>query len=66
MMCSRAYRREGFVDGAEWMLGAMLHLLRQRKYKCDKLIRESTPKDEKFLPTFAAAIYSRIIKELKD
>lgn len=66
LMCKRAYRSDGFSDGAEWMLDEVLHLLRQKKYKCDKLIRESAPKDEKFLPIFAATIYSRIIKELTE
>ena len=66
MMCDRAYRREGFRDGAEWMLNEFIHLMRQKKHKCDKLIRESATTAEKTMPTFAAALYSRIIKDLTE
>ena len=66
MMCSRAYRREGFRDGAEWMLKEIIHLLRQKKHKCDKLRREGATTVEKTMPTFAAALYSRIIKDLTE
>lgn len=65
-MCSRAYRREGFYDGAEWMLKEIIHLLRQKKHKCDKLRREGATTAEKTMPTFAAALYSRIIKDLTE
>lgn len=63
-MLDRVDRREGFRDGAEWMLNEFVHLMRQKKYKCDKLIRESATMEEKSVPLFAAAIYSHIIKEL--
>ncbi len=66
MMCNRAYRREGFSDGAEWMLKEITHLMRQKKYKCDKLRREGATTAEKTIPTFAAALYSRIIKDLTE
>ena len=66
MMCSRAYRREGFREGAEWMLNEFTHLMRQKKHKCDKLIRESATTAEKTMPNFAAALYSRIIKDLTE
>lgn len=66
LMCRRAYRREGFRDGAEWMLEEILHLLRQRKYKCDKMIREGVTTAEKRVPIFVASLYSRIIKELNE
>ena len=65
-MCDRAYRREGFSDGAEWMLNEFIHLMRQKKYKCDKLIREGATTAEKKMPIFAAALYSRIIKDLTE
>ena len=64
MMCSRAYRREGFRDGAEWMLKEITHLMRQKKHKCDKLRRVGVTTTEKTIPTFAAALYSRIINDL--
>lgn len=66
MMCNRAYRREGFRDGAEWMLNEFIHLMRQKKYKCDKLIREGATTAEKKIPILAAALYSRIIKDLTE
>jgi len=66
MMCNRAYRREGFRDGAEWMLNEFIHLMRQKKHKCDKLRREGATTTEKTMPTFAAALYSRIIKDLTE
>jgi hypothetical protein len=64
-MCRRAVRRESFRDGAEWMLGEVVHLLRQKKYKCDKLIRDAKEDKGKSIPIFASAVYSRIIKELE-
>lgn len=66
MMCHRAYRREGFRKGAEWMLNEITHLMRQKKHKCDKLRREGATTAEKTVPTFAASIYSRIIKDLTE
>ena len=66
MMCGRAYRRDGFFAGAEWMLKEITHLMRQKKYKCDKLIREGATTAEKKMPIFAAALYSRIIKDLTE
>ena len=66
MMCSRAYRREGFCDGAEWMLSEIIHMMRQKKYKCDKMRREGSTTAEKTLPTFAASLYSLIIKDLTE
>lgn len=66
LMCERAYRYVGFADGAEWMLGAIVHMLRQKKYKCDKLRREGKTEADKTVPTFAASLYSRIIKDLTE
>ena len=66
MLVRRAYRNVGFRDGAEWMLKEVIHLLRQKKYKCDKMIREGITTTEKTMPTFAAALYSRIIKDLTE
>lgn len=66
LMCGRAYRRVGFNDGAEWMLGEVVHMLRQKKFKCDKLRREGKTAAEKTVPTFAASLYSRIIKDLTE
>ena len=66
MMCSRAYRREGFREGAEWMLNEFIHLMRQKKHKCDKLLRDGTTTAEKAVPAIAASLYSRIIKDLTE
>lgn len=66
LMCKRAYRSEGFRKGAEWMLEEVLHLLRQKKYKCDAAIRESATMEEKFVPIFVASVYSHVIKELTE
>ena len=66
MMCNRAYRREGFRDGAEWMLSEVVHLLRQKKYKSEKFIRDIEKDEEKTILIFAAAVYSRIIKDLTE
>ena len=64
LMCNRAYRREGYRQGAEWMLGEIVHLLRKKKYMCDKMRREGATEAEKTVPSFASALYSRIIKDL--
>ena len=66
IMCSRAYRSEGFRDGAEWMLNEIIHLLRQKKYRCDKLRREGATMAEKAMPTLASVLYSRVIKDLTE
>jgi hypothetical protein len=66
MLVRRAYRMEGFRNGAEWMLKEIIHLMRQKKHKCDKLRREGVTTAEKTMPTFAAALYSRIIKDLTE
>ena len=66
MMCDRAYRNDGFRDGAEWMLKEIIHLMRQKKHKCDKMRREGVTTAEKTMPTFAASVYSRIIKDLTE
>ena len=65
MMCNRSYRREGFREGAEWMLSEIIHLMRQKKYKCDELRRESSMAD-KTVPTLIGTVYSRIIKDLTE
>lgn len=65
-LCDRALRSRGFQDGAEWMLEEVVHLLRQKKYKCDKLVREAKDDREKSVPIFASAVYSKIIKELTE
>lgn len=64
MMCGRAYRCEGFREGAEWMLSEIIHLMRQKKYKCDKLRRESM--EDKTVPTLIGTVYSRIIRDLTE
>ena len=63
-LCDRRLRSLGFEDGAEWMLNEVLHHLRKKKYVCDKLRREGNTDAEKTMPTFASAVYSRIIKDL--
>ena len=48
------------------MLNEVLHYLRKKKYVCDKLRREGNTDAEKNVPTFASAVYSRIIKDLEE
>jgi hypothetical protein len=66
MLSIRAYRNDGFRNGAEWMLKEIIHLMRQKKHKCDKMRREGATTAEKTVPTVAAALYSRIIKDLTE
>jgi hypothetical protein len=48
------------------MLKEIIHMMRQKKRKCDKMRREGATTAEKTMPTFAAALYSRIIKDLTE
>jgi hypothetical protein len=66
MLVRRAYRMEGFRNGAEWMLKEIIHLLRQKKYKTEKFIRDIEEDKDKTILIFAAAVYSRIIKDLTE
>ena len=66
MLSIRAYRNDGFRNGAEWMLKEIIHLMRQKKHGCDKMRRNGATTEEKTVPTFAAALYSRIIKDLTE
>ena len=67
MLSIRAYRNDGFRDGAEWMLKEIIHLMRQKKHKCDKLTREcATREKDTVLTIFTATIYSQIIKDLTE
>jgi hypothetical protein len=66
MLSIRAYRNDGFRDGAEWMLKEIIHLMRQKKHRCDKMRRKGATTAEKTMPTFAASVYSRIIKDLTE
>ena len=66
MLVRRAYRNQGFREGAEWMLKEIIHLMRQKKHKCDKMRRDGATTAEKTVPTFAASVYSRIIKDLTE
>lgn len=63
MPCARALRRYAYHDGAARMRMEILHLIRSKKYKVDKMIREE--KDEHKAPLhFVAAVYNHLIKEL--
>lgn len=63
MPCSRAFRWMGYEDGAKRMHKEILHLIRSKKYKVDKMIREGKH-DHKAPLCFASALYKKLIEDL--
>lgn len=63
MPCARALRRYAYHDGAARMRMEILHLVRSKKYKVDKMIREGSH-DHKAPLCFASALYKKLIEDL--
>lgn len=68
MPCERVLRRQAYRDGAERMRKEILHLLRSKKYRVEKLkriVQEECPEQECISLDVVLSTYRHIINVLK-